>query len=176
MPIRPLLPTDLSAIAEISTAYSTDHVWQMEQKINSGEIVTSFRAIRLPRELRVLDQPDKSWIEENWQKSDLFIVAEEGGEIAGYLELNVNPTMKNAVVANLAVSFLKRRKGIAIALLREAQAWGRGRKLRSLIIETQTKNYPTICLSQKLGFTFCGFNDSYYPNKDIAVFFVLPLG
>jgi hypothetical protein len=35
----------------------------------------------------------------------------------------------------------------------------------------QPKNYPAICLAQKLGFDLCGYNDRYFANQDIALFF-----
>jgi hypothetical protein len=38
-------------------------------------------------------------------------------------------------------------------------------------LETQTKNYPGILFSQANGMVFCGFNDRYFSNGDIAVFF-----
>jgi ribosomal protein S18 acetylase RimI-like enzyme len=39
------------------------------------------------------------------------------------------------------------------------------------MLETQTKNHPAICFYRKHGFVFCGFNDRYYTNQDIALFF-----
>jgi RimJ/RimL family protein N-acetyltransferase len=35
----------------------------------------------------------------------------------------------------------------------------------------QSKNVPAIRLAQKSGFEFCGYNDQYYLNKDVALFF-----
>jgi hypothetical protein len=35
----------------------------------------------------------------------------------------------------------------------------------------QTKNYPAIQFARAQGFVFCGFNDHYYMNQDIALFF-----
>jgi ribosomal protein S18 acetylase RimI-like enzyme len=40
-----------------------------------------------------------------------------------------------------------------------------------MVLEMQPKNYPAIQLAQKLGFDFCGYNDRYYANRDIALFF-----
>jgi ribosomal protein S18 acetylase RimI-like enzyme len=42
---------------------------------------------------------------------------------------------------------------------------------RRIILEMQPKNYPAIKLTQKLGFELCGYNDHYYANQDIALFF-----
>jgi len=64
-----------------------------------------------------------------------------------------------------------RLRGIGSALLNAARRWAIDRNLRRLIVETQTKNYPSIRFLQKRGLTFCGCNDLYYPNQDIAIFF-----
>ena len=64
-----------------------------------------------------------------------------------------------------------RRSGVAMALLESAQAWAESRAHRRLILEVQSKNVPAIRLAQKSGFEFCGYNDQYYLNKDVALFF-----
>jgi RimJ/RimL family protein N-acetyltransferase len=42
---------------------------------------------------------------------------------------------------------------------------------RRIVLEMQPKNYAAIHLAQKLGFDLCGYNDRYYANHDIALFF-----
>jgi hypothetical protein len=44
-----------------------------------------------------------------------------------------------------------------------------------MILEMQSKNYPAIQLAQKLGFDFCGYNDNYFDNQDIAILFSKPI-
>jgi ribosomal protein S18 acetylase RimI-like enzyme len=75
-------------------------------------------------------------------------------------------------VVNVAVDRGYRRRGIGRALMRHARQWAREQGLRLLQVEATTKNYPALCFYQKLGFQFCGFNDHYYLNQDIALFFV----
>jgi GNAT superfamily N-acetyltransferase len=76
-----------------------------------------------------------------------------------------------AWVTDLVVIRRLRRQGIGSALLLSAQDWARGRGCFRLVLEMQPKNYPAICLAQKLGFDLCGYNDRYYTNHDIALFF-----
>ena len=38
-------------------------------------------------------------------------------------------------------------------------------------MEMQTKNFPAMQFARAQGFVFCGFNDHYYTNQDIALFF-----
>jgi ribosomal protein S18 acetylase RimI-like enzyme len=76
-----------------------------------------------------------------------------------------------AWVTDLAVKRRMRRQGIGSALLLAAQEWGSEHKQRYAVVEIQPKNYPAIQLAQKLGFDLCGYNDRYYANHDIALFF-----
>ena len=78
-------------------------------------------------------------------------------------------------IRNLIVHRDYRRQGVASALLRAARHWALDNELSKLTLETQTKNYPAIRFAQKHRFTFCGYNDRYYSNGDIAVFFSLNL-
>jgi ribosomal protein S18 acetylase RimI-like enzyme len=64
-----------------------------------------------------------------------------------------------------------RNQGIGKALLRAAAAWAREESLRRLILEAPTKNGPALRYFHARGAEFCGFNDRYYTNGDIAVFF-----
>jgi hypothetical protein len=58
-------------------------------------------------------------------------------------------------------------------MLQATVLWARKEKLRRLLVAVQTKNYPAIQFFIKSGFAFCGYNDRYYPNRDIALFFTL---
>ena len=58
-----------------------------------------------------------------------------------------------------------------LVALRAAQTWASERDSNQLMLEMQSKNYPAICLANKLGYEFCGYSDRYYPNQDIALFF-----
>jgi ribosomal protein S18 acetylase RimI-like enzyme len=68
-----------------------------------------------------------------------------------------------------------RRQGVASALLGAAQDWASARSHRRLILEMQSKNVPGIRLAQKFGYEFCGYNDHYYLNQDVALFFAKAL-
>ena len=74
-------------------------------------------------------------------------------------------------VTDLVVLRRQRRQGIGTALLLASQDWALQKKNRRIILEMQPKNFPAISLAQKLGFDLCGYNDHYYTNQDIALFF-----
>jgi GNAT superfamily N-acetyltransferase len=78
---------------------------------------------------------------------------------------------QTAWITDLAVVHRLRRQGVASALILAAQQWARQKGYHRLVLEMQPKNYPAICMALKLGFDLCGYNDRYYPNHDIALFF-----
>lgn len=175
MQIRMADLTDLNACLSIDPSFSTDHVWQME--ISEADEFTSihFRKIKLPRLMKVSYPRDKESLMEDWRKGECFLVAHEDGEVVAYLDMTVQKWNATGWINNLVVARQYRRRGIGTALLRAAAQWAQGSGLFKLVAETQTKNYPAINFLQKNAYSFCGFNDQYYVNQDIALFFVQEL-
>lgn len=175
MILRSVRANDVRPILSLDVSYTTDWVWQVEQKVSGTEIATYFRTARLPRPLKVEPTPDWGAVTENWHERPLFMVAAEGDYVLGYLDLTVDKTYNVGRIDHVAVMAPRRRNGIGSALVKEAGKWGKRRVLGSLMAKTQTKNYPAIRFFQKCGFTFCGFNDRLYLQRDIVVFFSLSL-
>jgi ribosomal protein S18 acetylase RimI-like enzyme len=175
MEIRLGTLADLNACMTLDSAFETEYVWQMEERASSGGIAIGFHLTRLPRPMKVsgIILPDD--VSQNFMKGSTLFVADEGGRIAGFVEASIGEWNQAALINNLAVAPAFRRRGIASRLLRAALAWGRENKLRVALLDTPTKAHPAICLYQKHGFAFCGFNDQLYPNRDIALFFALSL-
>jgi len=171
MIVRPAELVDLKACLEMDHSYVTDHVWQMEETERGGEITVTFRTARLPRSMRVRYPKDYDNLLQDWRRGECFLVAEEDGDIRGYLDMSVHSWNLTGWISHLTVAKSFRRQGIGTALITKAIAWARQRGLTRVMLELQTKNYPAICFCQKNGFAFCGFNDRYYTNQDIALFF-----
>lgn len=169
--IRPAELVDLKACLDIDHSYVTDHVWQMEESEGSGEVTVIFRTARLPRSMQVKYPKDYDNLLESWRRGECFLVAEEDGKTCGYLDLSVQSWHLTGWIDHLAVAKDYRRRGIGSTLVKKAVTWARQQGLRKLMLEIQTKNYPAIRFCQKNGFAFCGFNDRYYTNQDIALFF-----
>ncbi len=174
MTVRPATLDDLEACLALDHSYLTEHVWQMDVQEENGQVAVSFRTMRLPRSVHVQYPRDRETLLADWHHRDCFLIATDQ-EITGYLTMAVREWHKTGWVADLVVAPEYRRRGIAAQLLQASRAWAHRAGLRRLIVETQTKNYPAICLLERQGFSFCGYNDRYYVNQDIAIFFVLNL-
>jgi GNAT superfamily N-acetyltransferase len=173
--VRPAASADLPHLTALDHGYSTDYVWQMDVREEGGQIGVTFRAVRLPRSVRVAFPREAQQLIEAWNRRVCFLVAEEAGQIKGYLNLILGAAPETGWVADFAVDRRFRRNGVGSVLLASAAHWARQNGLRRLILETQSKNYPAIRFAQKHGMAFCGYNDRHYPNQDVALFFGMNL-
>jgi ribosomal protein S18 acetylase RimI-like enzyme len=169
--IRPATSADIPALMAIDHDYSSDFVWQMEIQAEEGRIGVSFRQIRLPRSVRVEYPRAVRNLSNEWKQRDGILVALLDEQPVGYISLMLNSAPLTAWATDLAVARRLRRQGIGSALVLAAQEWGEAHDCRRLVLEMQPKNYPAIQMAQKLGFDFCGYNDRYYANHDIGLFF-----
>ena len=176
--IRPVVASDIPALVGLDHHYVSNHVWQLEMGIGreeepSGEPIrtASFRQVRLPRNVRVEYPRSPKNLLEDWSYRSGILVALLGGEPVGYISLMLDFTPLTAWATDLVVHRPLRRQGIGTALILAAMEWGGNMETHNLVVEMQPKNYSAIRMAIKLGFELCGYNDRYYPNQEIGLFF-----
>lgn len=163
--------SDFARCLALDASYETDYVWQVDNRVQSKQIEVAFHTVRLPRAMAVPYPRTHKQLTTAWQSCDTMFVTEDAtGALVGYIVLAKRAAQAAAWVSDLVVARKLRRQGTGSALLAEAAKWARAESLSCLIAEAQTKNYPALCFYQKQGLSFCGFQDRYYPNQDIAVF------
>jgi ribosomal protein S18 acetylase RimI-like enzyme len=168
--IRNTISTDLARLAAIDHSLETNYVWQLDLRRESGQVDAIFREVRLPRAVRIEHSRPAAELPDTWHTSAMFSAMRDD-EAIGYIRFTEKIIPHAVWITDVVVAREMRKQGIARKLIAAVEAWGANKGLRRAIIETQTKNYPAIRMFQKLGFEFCGYNDSYYPNRDVAVFF-----
>ncbi len=173
--IRPALTTDLPRCLKLDPSFVTDQVWQMESRVQEGQISINFRATRLPREMRVTYPRDSRLLTAGWQSCDAMLIADQPDGLAGYAAMTKQVPQSTVWINDLVIAKDVRRTGVGGKLLKALANWGRDQQLKWLVLEVQTKNYPAINFCQKHGLKFCGYNDRYFANQDIALFFALAL-
>lgn len=169
--IRPAISSDIPVLIAVDHNYSSDYVWQMELQAEENQVQINFRQVRLPRSVRVEYPRPASPLADDWTERSGLLVALHEGETIGYISLNLHLAPRTTWVTDLVVIRRLRRQGIGSALILAAQEWGVQHGTRRLVLEIQPKNYPALQLAHKLGFELCGYNDRYYANNDIALFF-----
>lgn len=169
--VRSAMPSDYEVCAGIDHSVSTEYVWQMSIDSQETSQNVVFRSARLPRSMKVVYPRSDEALWASWREHSAYLVAEYENGIAGYVNIHEQRAQEAAWIADLVVDSAYRMLGVGTTLLRSARQWALEQGLRRIIVETQTKNYPGIMFLQKRGFTFCGYNELYYPNQDIAIFF-----
>ena len=169
--IRPAMLVDLPVLVGIEHSFDTSFTWQMDRNMDAGQVMISFREIRLPRSVHVEYPRPLDFFGEDGFQNSIILTALWSGTPLGYLRLKEEMEPRTVLVKDLAVKKDVRRQGIASVLLLAAQDWAFQRSLKRVLIEVQSKNVAAIHLATKLGYEFCGYNDHYYANQDIALFF-----
>jgi len=163
---------DVNTCYQMDKSFTTDYVWQMQSRDGGRTIDVRFDTVRLPRSMRVAYPRSPDELAELWQKDECFLVIRNlEDEPVGFIVAQPHLWQKLLWVSNLVVHPRYRGQGFGTSLLKAAIDWGLEHNLNRMILEVQTKNYPAICFAQKLGFQFCGYNERYYDNGDIALFF-----
>jgi GNAT superfamily N-acetyltransferase len=171
--IRDGLEKDIEACLGLDHHYETDFVWQMNIDERGGQWTIAFNKQRLPRTLETVYTADEHRLRLALPSEHCFLVAvdKESPEILGYMTMRHDPVYRSAWIQDIVVSAPYRRHRIGTRLVNVARQWAKEHQLDQISIENNTKNYTGIAFCQQIGFKFCGFNDQYFPNQDIAVFF-----
>jgi ribosomal-protein-alanine N-acetyltransferase len=121
-------------------------------------------------EAHLLDELGRPW-------SRLWVAREDsaagaGGVIAFLVAWHVADELH---VLNVATRADRRRRGAARALLNEAIAYARSRRVRHVLLEVRRSNRAAIALYRGLGFFAMGVRSRYYQDDEDAVEMVLVL-
>jgi GNAT superfamily N-acetyltransferase len=173
--LRPTVASDLSRLMGFDHSIVSESVWQLELRRDTGQVSAVFREVRLPRSITVTYPHDPFALADDWVRRSMMYTAYVGPDPAGYISLLERGSDSVVWVTDLVVNDVNRRKGVGSTLLTAAQEWSAARSHRRLILEMQSKNLPAIRLAQKFGYEFCGYNDHYYLNQDVALFFAKAL-
>lgn len=171
--IRPANTADIPILVAFDHGYQSNYVWQMDYVNEEGQVNVNFREIRLPRSVRVEYPRSPKKLADDWNSRSAVLVGVLENVPVAYISINEEIAPTSAWITDLAVNPAVRRQGIGSTLLLAAQDWAVQRKKRRVILEAQSKNLAAIRIAQKLGYEFCGYNDHYYMNQDIVLFFGL---
>lgn len=173
--IRKGVRPDIGLMKSFDHTMKTSHVWQMQQNVNNGEITTRFIQTQLPREMRIVYPRSPETLDDKWGDFSAVLVGCIDQAPVGYVTINAYFSPDLAWIKDIVVDEVWRRKGIASQLVEEAAVWAKERQIQRLMVEMSSKNFPAISLAKKNKFEFSGFNDNYFRNKDIALYFTRDL-
>ena len=169
--VRSIRPDDIETLVEFEHGYYSEYVWQMSLDITDETAQSEFRRVRLPRRVFVPYPRKRTAVFDDFEQAEALLVADLNARSVGYIKVYAEAGSDVARVTDLVVTSSMRRQGIASGLLLAALDLVTYRQFHTLIFEMQSKNDPAIQLAAKLGFSFCGFRDHFYPNQELALFF-----
>ena len=99
---------------------------------------------------------------------ELFLVADKGGEVIGYIvgEIELRDNDKVGHVLNIAVTESQQRKGFADALIDELENRFKDRGVKISYLEVRLGNTAAQNLYQKHGYHEVGLLPHYYRTED----------
>ena len=162
---------DLTACLTLDASYETDHVWQVVQQQEGDGIATRFRVVQLPRDMRVRYPSWSEALLSHQERGDMILVAAEAAEVIGYIDQETQRDQDIAWLHHLVVAPAYRCMGAGTALLQRGIQHARQEGLATMMTIVQSKNHPGISFLQKHGFVFCGYNERFYRNQDIGLYF-----
>jgi ribosomal protein S18 acetylase RimI-like enzyme len=173
--IRPAEYDDLAICSQLVGSYQTDYVWQMQFREEERQISAAFSRIRLPRTMSVNYPYSAEELSSIFSRSDFLFVAAYQDNILGCIDGVLDQTHRRFTIHNLIIQSVMRRQGLGRLLFKTAQQAALYHSCEQMSVLIQTKNHPAIEFVQKAGFVYCGYNDRYYNNGDIALIFSLML-
>ena len=169
--IRTAISEDTEALSSFEHGYYSEFVWQMGLDVSQDTAQADFRRIRLPRRIFITYPRSREEIFSEISKNEEMLIAVLQGNPVGYIKILKDRNSKVARVLDLVVSSPIQRQGIGSALVLAMMDYLRQQGYHTLMLQMQSKNDPAIRMAEKLGFGFCGFQDHFFPNNELAIFF-----
>lgn len=169
--LRPVDQNDIESLTAFEHGYYSEFVWQVSMEVDPRNLQAGLRRTHLPRRVFVAYPRNKEIIFGDLANVEVFLVATMENRPVGYIKVLAEPGGKVLRVCDLVVSAPMRRQGIASGLLVAVMNLASNRDYLYVLMEMQSRNDPAVALAEKMGLTFCGFRDNYFPNQDMALFF-----
>ncbi|MFT8887891.1 MAG: ribosomal protein S18-alanine N-acetyltransferase [Ethanoligenens sp.] len=110
-----------------------------------------------------------AFVEELQNPAARFLVAEQGGALAGYAGMSW--VLDEGYLYNIAVAPAQRHQGVARALLAALDKFAHDKRLSFLSLEVRVSNAAAITLYHSCGFRTMGIRPEYYahPPEDAYI-------
>lgn len=163
--------SDCPLITKIDLDFDSDFVWksQIIDDLDSYSII--FQTIKLPKTIHVPFQASNETALENMVKRKEVLIARYENQAVGFVRLEQDETNNRILMKTGGVKPEYRRKGIGSAILTSVQEIALNNGVSRLVCTVQAKNDPAIRFIMAKGFQFCGYQEFFFPNLEIALFF-----
>ena len=162
---------DYPQIAAIDLSFESDYVWKTQMLEGLDSFESSFQRIRLPKTIRVSFQAyTPANLEMLIRQREILAVRYED-KIIGYARLEQDETVNRLILKTGGIVPEYRNKGVGSVLLDRIIEIARHNNIRSVICMVQAKNDPAIHFLLSHGFVFSGYQEFFFRNMEIGLFF-----
>ena len=158
-------------IASMDLSLESDHVWKTQTLEEFESFEASFQRIRLPKTIRVSFQAYSAANLESLIVHQEILSVRYEEKVIGYLRLEQDETANRLVLKTGGIMPEYRNKGIGSVLLTRVMEIAHHNNLRSIVCMVQAKNDPAIHFLLSHGFVFCGYQEFFFRNMEIGLFF-----
>lgn len=163
--------SDCPLLTKIDLDFDSEFVWtsQIMEELDSYSI--NLQKIKLPKIIHVAFQANNSTALENMVKRKEVLIARYENQIVGFSRIETDETGNQFIIKTGGVKPDYRKKGIGTAILTGVQEMAQQNRVSRLVFTLQAKNDPAIHFLMGRGFQFCGYQEFYFSNYEIALFF-----
>jgi GNAT superfamily N-acetyltransferase len=186
--IRALQESDIPQLVDINPNFVTHTVIQVERDGIPPFVGWRLREVPLAIPFQKgnaydFDAEEQKNIRLRWQQPNTLLeVVEDAltGRPLGILDVEQEAWRRTAWIWNLMLDVEIRGKGFGRRFVERTITWAQQRRLRAILLETQSNNTPACHFYAHMGFQLIGVNDLFYTNHDrerqeIALFWGYPL-
>lgn len=158
-------------IAAMDLSFDSDYVWKTQTLEGFDSFESSFQRIRLPKTITVSFQAYSSANLEALIRNREILAVRYEDQVIGYLRLERDETVNRLVLKTGGIMREYRNKGIGTGLMERVMEIASHNRLRSVVCMVQAKNDPAIHFLLSHGFLFCGYQEFFFRNMEIGLFF-----
>ena len=158
-------------IAAMDLSFDSNYVWKTQTLEGLDSFEASFQRIRLPKTIHVSFQAYIPTILETLVRQREILSVRYEEKVVGYLRLEQDETVNRLILKTGGIMPEYRNKGIGTVLMDRVTEIASHNRLRSIVCMVQAKNDPAIRFLLGKGFVFSGYQEFFFRNMDIGLFF-----
>ena len=162
---------EMPQIAQMDLSFESDYVWKTQMLEGFDTFESSFQRIRLPKTIRVSFQAYSAANLETLIRQNSIISVRYEDQLIGYVRLERDETVNRLVLKTGGIMPEYRNKGVGTVVLDRVCEIAKINKIRSVVCMVQAKNDPAIHFLLARGFVFCGYQEFFFRNMEIGMFF-----
>ncbi len=170
MRVRAATIQDYPDILQVRTWTDSPGMLQLAIQRHEHGLEVAIREGSYPRPLRLDNPMQPPDVPLQPLEDEYYAVAEDAGEILGYVRALADLSRGVGWITHLAVTPRHRRNHVGYALVDGVRRWAEIQDLHHLQAELESRNLPAYRFFQACGFRLAGYNERLARDGTIVVF------